>query len=1096
MIDIRGSGGGGGGGKGSKQARQSEPRTPEEETDNLNSISYVKVIELLSEGEIEGLKNGLQSVFFNNTPVQNPDGSYNFEPVPQIELRYGTQDQSYIPGFDDVSNEVSVGVDVTTSSPVIRTITDTTVNAVRVSISIPALQRLDSTGDIRGTFVRLQIYTQRNGGGYSLAVDDEIAGRTADQYQRDYLVNIGGPFPVDVQVVRVTPDSDSTKLSNAFSWTSLTEITYARLKYPNSALAGLRVSAEQFSSIPQRSYLIRGIKVKIPSNATVDDSNGRLVYTGVWNGSFGAAQWTSDPAWILWDILTNSRFGAGSYIDTAELDRWSFYSASQYCSALVQDGFGGFEPRFSCNVNIQTQEEAYKVINDLCSTFRAMPFWSAGALTISQDKPAASSYLFTRANVGEEGFSYSGTSLKGRPTVAVVSYLDLNTRDIAREVVEDQAAIAKYGATTVEVSAFACTSRGQANRIGDWLLYSSQYETSTVSFTASIDAGVLVRPGQVIELSDPSRTGVRRGGRISSATSTVIVVDDATGLTATNSPMLSVLLPDGTVQAKAVASIAGSAITVSSAFSTAPNANSVWVFETSDIQTSTWRVLGIQEQDDCNYLINALSYNSSKYDYIERGAPLQARDITNLNIIPGAPENLTAQEVFYDLNGRAATKIIIDWRSVNGVNNYRVRWRAQYNNWSSVTVDASDYEILDTSDGIYEIQVASIGATLVPSAAASLTFSAAGATAVPADVTGVSLVAVDEASAILSWDASTELDVRLGGKVLIRHSPRLDTPQWSEATEIVQGASGNQVQKVVPLLEGSYLLRFQDAGRRQSANVTYVVADLPQPQPRLLVSSYAEDQETPPFSGNSVDMFYSADFDALVLSSGPLVDTFSDWDSLTTIDAPGGVLSGEVVSQGEYEFGSSWDMGGVFDVNLQRRFVTRAITQSELIDDQSQNIDDWGYIDGADATGTNALLYVRSTPDDPNGSPTWGAWREFANAIVRGRGYQFKTVATSTNPSENILIDELGVVMELQQRSQQSGTLTSGAGTYTATFDSAFYQVPVVGVTGFNMAAGDYWEINPATVSRTGFQVTFKNAGTAISRQFSFTAVGYGREIT
>jgi hypothetical protein len=521
------------------------------------------------------------------------------------------------------------------------------------------------------------------------------------------------------------------------------------------------------------------------------------------------------------------------------------------------------------------------------------------------------------------------------------------------------------------------------------------------------------------------------------------------------------------------------------------------VFQTSDIQTSTWRVLGIQEQEDCKYLINALAYNSSKYSYIERGQPLQVRDITNLNKIPDPPDNLAAQEVFYDLNGRAATKIIVSWRSVNGVNNYQIRWRDQYSNWSTTTTSATDYEILDTTDGIYQIQVASIGAMLVPSASSSLTFTAAGNTALPADVTGVTLVAVDEASAILSWDASAELDVRLGGKVLIRHSTRFDTPQWGEATEIMQSASGNQSQKIVPLLEGSYLLRFQDAGGRQSANVTYAIADLPEPQPRLLVQTYAEDQESPPFNGNAVDMFYTSVFDALVLASGQPVDGFGTWDSLITIDDPGGVLTGDVVPQGEYEFGSTWDMGGIFDVNMQRRFVTRSITQTDLIDDKSQDLDDWGYLDGADAAGTNALLCVRSTPDDPSSFPTWGPWREFANAIVRGRGYQFKAIATSANPSENILVDELGVVMELQLRPDQSGTLTSGAGAYAATFDSAFYQPPTLGITGFNMAAGDYWEVDPTSVTRTGFQVTFKNsAGVAVNRQFSFTAIGYGRQIT
>jgi len=240
---------------------------------------------------------------------------------------------------------------------------------------------------------------QYNGGGYGIVIDDTIAGRTGDQYQRDYLVSLSGAFPVNIRVTRITADSNSAKLINAFSWSSFTEITYAKLRYPNSALVAVRVDAEQFSSIPRRSYLIRGIKVRIPNNATVDAATGQLIYAGIWGGTFGAAQWCSDPAWILWDLLTSTRYGFGDHIQAAQLDKWAFYAASQYASELVPDGFGGAEPRFSCNVNIQTAEEAYKLINDLCSTFRAMPYWSTGALTISQDKPSDPAYLFTLANV-------------------------------------------------------------------------------------------------------------------------------------------------------------------------------------------------------------------------------------------------------------------------------------------------------------------------------------------------------------------------------------------------------------------------------------------------------------------------------------------------------------------------------------------------------------------------------------------------------------------------------------------------------------------------------------------------------------------------
>lgn len=1082
IAGAGGMGGGKGGGGGA--------RTPTTARDSLDSRQYAELIDLISEGEIAGLKDGLKSIFLDNTPLQNPDGTFNFQNV-TVYTRNGTQNQDAIPFAGEIEDERGVGVTVRNDGPVTRTITDSQTDAVRITISVPRLEEITNLGDTVGQSFRLQIQIQYNGGGFSTVIDDTVSGRTGDPYQKAYLVNLSGAFPVDVRLVRISADSSDLRLSNEFTWTSYTEIIYSRLAYPNSALVGIRIDAEQFNNIPQRSYLIRGIKVRIPNNATVDSTNGRLTYAGIWNGTFGAAQWCSDPAWILWDLLSSSRYGLGEHLDTAQLDRWSFFSASQYCNEIVPDGFGGYEPRFSCNVNIQTSEEAYKLINDMCSVFRAMPYWAVGSLTVSQDKPVDPSYLFTLANVTEDGFSYSGSSLKTRPNVAVVSYMDLSLRDITYEVVEDAEAIAKYGVVKTELSAFACTSRGQAHRIGEWLLYSERYEGETVTFATSMDAGVIVRPGQVISIADPVKAGARRGGRISSATTTAITVDDATGLTVPGT--ISAILPTGTVELRTAQSIAGRVITVTSAFSTAPGANSVWVYETSNIQTSTWRVLGIAEQDGSKYAITALSYNASKYAYIERDQPLQQRDITDLNIVPAAPNNLSAVEVLYDAGGIAKAKLLVGWDSVEGVQEYRFRWRVRNGNWTDERIKRVDYEILDTTPGVYEIEVYSVGANLRTSVQpAFLTQQTFGKTAPPADVENVSLIPGDQLSGVLTWDRSPDLDVLLGGKVLIRHSAAMTGATWEESQEIVAAAAGSQTQKQVPMLEGTYLLKFEDDTGNRSTTANTIVADFPEPQPRSLFKQYAEDQEDPPFSGNTSGLFYFADYDGLILDSGQLIDdlaTDGDFDALSVLDAIGGVNP-----LGEYEFGSSWDMGAVYDVNLRRRFVTRPIVPAALWDDKVQLIDEWPLIDEDNIDTVNAALYVRTTADDPAGTPTWGDWNEFANVISRGRGFQFKVRATSTDPDTNIVIDELGCLMELQLHTEQSGTLASGAGPYAVTFGNAFYQAPNVGVTGFNMATGDFFTVT--SVTRTGFTVEFKNStGTSVNRNFTYTAVGYGREV-
>jgi predicted phage tail protein len=838
MTLLIGSGGGGGKGSGGGGGG-----TPDEAQDNLESTQYAEGIDLISEGEIQGLVDGDKSIYLNNTPIRSIGGTLNFKNV-QWGVATGYQNQPQLRLANTVEDIRSVDVAVEKDEPIIRTITDTNVTAVKVTIGVPALQRVTDDGDIVGESVRFWIQAQYNGGGYATTgsgfIDATITGRTPDLFQRDYQLALNGAFPVDIKVTRITPDSTSAKKANSITWTSYTEIINAKLNYPNSAIVALRADAKQFSSIPQRSYHIRGIKVRIPSNATVDATTGRLIYSGVWNGTFAAAQWCSDPAWILWDLLTSTRYGFGDHILTdaekasfngnaANLDKWAFYAASQYASELVPDGFGGTEPRFSCNVNIQTQEEAYKLINDMCSVFRAMPYWSTGALTVSQDKPSDPAYLFTLANVTEEGFSYSGSSKKTRPTVAVVSYFDMATRDMAYESVEDADGIDKYGVVKTEVSAFACTSRGQASRIGEWLLFSERYESEVVSFTASIDAGVLVRPGQIIQISDPVRAGSRRGGRITSATTTAVTVDDATGLP-TSGGTLSVILSNGSIQKTVMTSRTGNVITVSTPFTTAPNSNSVWIYENSTLQTSTWRVLSVQEQDQAQYAISALAYNSSKYNYIERGAPLEPRDVTDLNQIPAAPSNLAFAEALYEYQGQVRAKVITSWQPVNGVAQYRVRWRKDEGNWTTETVTGPDYEIYDITPGTFDFEVYSLSATFKQSAT-SLTGSIAalGKTAPPSDVTNLNYTADKDLGILLTWTSITDIDVD-------QYEIRRGT-NWGTATLVTQVKASTY--KLGSLDDGTYtyLVKAIDTSGVYSANAASIAVSVSPPNPAIISST-------------------------------------------------------------------------------------------------------------------------------------------------------------------------------------------------------------------------------------------------------------------
>lgn len=1098
---------GAGGGGGVKGGGTTKTRRPTEAKDSLDSTAYAKVVDLLSEGEIEGFPSArnytrdtanyntalLKDVFFNNTPVLNPaanpenpqDSDFNFQDVTIIP-RYGTQTQTVIPGFDEILEEIQVGVTIEKDLPATRTIVDPNVDATRIILTIPQLQKLEDNGDVKGSSVKIAVDIQYNGGGFTNVITDTFSGRTADQYQRDYRITFtNSARPIDIRVRRLTSDSTSAKNINGVIWTSYTEIVAARLNYPNSALVALRVDAEQFSSIPTRAYRIRGRKVQIPSNGTVDAATGRITYSGTWNGTFQAAKWTTDPAWCLWDLLTNSRFGAGDFLNADTLDRWAFFSASQYCSGLVPSGFGGFEPRFSLNCVIQTENEAYDVINQLCSVFRAMPYWSTGSLTIAQDRPGSPAYLFNSTNV-VDGFSYAGSDLKTRPTVAVVKYFDMSTRAEAYEMVEDPAGIAAYGIIKSEVNAFGCTSRGQARRVGEWLLYTSRYEAEVVSFTASIEAGVVVRPGQQIRISDQTRAGLRMGGRIVSATTTAIVVDAAPTFVAGG--QILCVLPDGSTETRNVSAINGNTITCS-AFSTAPAQNSVWVYQQPNLQTSNWRVLTVREVEVCRYEITAIAQNGSKYDYIERDQPLQQRDVTVLDERPASPSLLQASEVLYDAVGRAAVKIVVTWRAVRGVRQYRIRWREQDGNWTVATIARLDYEILDVSPTTYEIEVSAVSSTYNISPPSQLSIAIQGKSTRPENISGLTVIPIDNKTALLSWYPVSDLDVKIGGRIIIKHTTDTVSPSWANGQEIVASASGNQTQKVVPLLDGTYMLKAEDDSGNRSLLPAFAIATKPVTDNTLSVARFLESTRLVPFPGNTFAMQYDSALQGIVLSGGTNIDSIASFDALSSLDEPV-----QYAPIGSYRCQRTLDLGAVYDVDIERFLETAGIQIGTLWDDRVDLIDSWTEIEGTEIERVGCNTFVRTTNDDPtSGSPVWTTWSEFTNATVTGRGFQFRLVAYSDAFSETIVVRRFDVFVNMRRRVETFGPRSGVIGGETLTFENPFYSTPVVSVSQQSaLPAGAFASVTPTT---DGVGLIFTDGSQSYTPTYTVTVSGFGRRV-
>ena len=994
---------------------------PDLPADSLASKQFQTLIDLLSEGIISGFPSAtgsqgsteyntsaLKDVFLNGTQVlqqaagTSPDDTdFNFQNI-TFEPRFGTSNQTAIAGISASESETAVGVTVTKDSPVSRSITDTNIDAVRVTIAFPQLQKFEDNGDINGAEVALTIQTIENDGTTQTVITDTVKGRAASTYFRDYKINLpsGTSFPVTIRVNRTTDDSTETTLQDSFQWSSFTEIINESRPYANSAHVALRFDAETFPSVPSRMYRLRGTLISIPHNGTVR-ADGSISYSGTFNGTFKTdKEYSNDPAWVLYDLLTTSK-GFGDHIDSTQLDVFSFYSASVYCSEQVDDmtGTGNTEARFATNVVLNTQRDAYSLINDLSSVMRVMPFYSAGVINISQDRPTDPSYIYNLSNITSEGFSYSNASKSTKATVVNVGYFDNDTQSIDYETVEDTALQAKYGVVVRNLKGFATTSRGQAARLGKWFLYTQSNEAEIVSFKTSIESGTIVRVGTIISVQDPMRAGVRRGGRIKTGVSTTqIVVDDSnnTDLATSDSATLSVILSDGTLETKTISSISGTTITVSSAFSSVPQANSVWVIENTSISLQTFRVFSVKEVNQLEYEIQAVAHNSSKYASVEDGSILQTKTISNLTALKPSPSNLQGSEQIVVLNNRAVSKLFIQWQPVSGVTEYMVQYRFKNENFISERVKRPDFTIFETQLGSYEIRVFSYNALGKPSTSPSTTtFTTVGKTALPADPSGLTLEPVSDQFVRLRFNPATDVDVLHGGTVSVRHTPSVDpaVATFQNSTEIIPKLAGNITETLVPALTGTYSIKFIDDTGNRSNNAARIIVTAPDPQPNQVILTEREDTDSPPFQGNKVNTFYDSTFDGLLLDGTLLWDSITqNIDDLSNID-----FAGPINSSGSYEFQNKVDMGAVFNLMLKRRFVTSGLLVNDLIDSRTALIDTWTEFDGTQADDVNAKLLVATTDIDP------------ATSVSASYG-QSGTTITITKTSHGYLVGDFVVI--------------------------------------------------------------------------------------
>ncbi len=622
----------------------SKGHTPREARDNLKSTQLLSVIDAISEGPVEGPVDGLKSVLLNSTPVLDSEGNTNIFGV-TVVFRAGEQEQTPPEGFESSGSETVLGTEVKYDTPITRTITSANIDRLRFTFGVQALVETTSKGDRNPSEVRLLVQIQRNGG-WVTEKDITIKGKTTSQYLASVVVDNLPPRPFNIRMRRMTPDSTTDQLQNKTLWSSYTEIIDVKQCYPNTALVGVQVDSEQFGSQQvSRNYHLRGRILQVPSNYNPQTRQ----YSGIWDGTFKPA-YSNNMAWCLWDMLTHPRYGMGKRLGAADVDKWALYVIGQNCDQSVPDGFGGTEPRITCNAWLTTQRKAWDVLSDFCSAMRCMPVWNGQTLTFVQDRPSDKVWTYNRSNVvmPDDGapFRYSFSALKDRHNAVEVNWIDPdNGWETATELVEDTQAIARYGRNVTKMDAFGCTSRGQAHRAGLWLIKTELLETQTVDFSVGAE-GLRHVPGDVIEICDDDYAGISTGGRVLAVNSQTrtLTLDREITLPSSGTTLISLVDGQGNPVSVEVQSVTDGVKVKVSRVPDGVAEYSVWGLKLPTLRQRLFRCVSIRENDDGTYAITAVQHVPEKEAIVDNGAHFDGDQSGTVNgVTPPAVQHLTAE---------------------------------------------------------------------------------------------------------------------------------------------------------------------------------------------------------------------------------------------------------------------------------------------------------------------------------------------------------------------------------------------------------------------------------------------------------------------
>lgn len=693
-IDVYGAKGG-----------SDKPKTPTEAPDSLRSVAMAKMLIAVGEGEFEGTPTA-RDIFLDNTPLQDPQGNMNFPNV-KWEWRTGAVDQTYIQGIPSIANETTIGTELRSGTPWVRAISNTQLSAVRVRFAWPALQSVDSGGNINGYTIGYKVELATDGGAYQEVLNEAVSGKTTSVYERTRRIDL--PRASSgwlMRITRLTANQNNNKISDTMQIAGFTEVIDAKIRYPNTALLFIEFSAEQFRSIPAVTVGCKARKWSVPSNY---DPASRT-YSGVWDGTFKEA-YTNNPTWATLGITTNDRFGLGRRIKPWMVDKWELYRISQYCDQMVPDGKGGQEPRFVCNLNLQSKADAWSLLRDISAIYRGMTYWAQGQVFTLADMPRATDFDFayTRANVIDGKFTYSSASERTRYTRALISYDDpLNNYDTDVTAVTDAKLQRRYGDNPLEISAIGCTRESEAQRRGKWALLTNSKDRA-VTFKVGLD-GRIPLPGYVIPIADELLAGRPVGGRISAVSGKVITLDRDTQ--AKPGDRLILNLPDGKCEGRTVQLVSGRQVTVTVAYSVAPEPELVWALDADDLSIPLYRVVSVARPEPGVFEISAVQYDPSKFDHIDTGARLEERPISvvPITVVP-APVSVDITSNYSVDQGLAISTMNISWPAVSGAVAYDVEWRKDSGNWIKLQrTGATSVDVTGIYSGAYLARVRSVSA--------------------------------------------------------------------------------------------------------------------------------------------------------------------------------------------------------------------------------------------------------------------------------------------------------------------------------------------------------------------------------------------------